>query len=65
MKQKYFIAYAAYSYSGMDLFNTIIHTDEEITSGLIDKIQKSLVEQLEENIKSKYYATQIINISKI
>jgi len=67
MEQKYFIAYAAYGDENPDLFNTIIYIDEEITSDLIEKIQESLVERLNEgtNLKYKYYATQIVNIVKI
>jgi len=74
MEQKYFISYAAYAKSGMDIFNDFICADEPISSELIGKLEVSLVERLNiERNKDKdiadsenvYYAAQIINFIKL
>lgn len=64
MEKKYFISYVAYlkNYNKFDMFNDIIHTAEEITSDLINRIQISLVDRLNENTENNpYETTQIIN----
>jgi hypothetical protein len=65
--QKYFIAYVAYSEAGMDIFNNILQTDEEITNELLVDIQESLKDGLNKETKSGdlYYTAQIINIVKL
>ncbi len=64
-EQKYFISYVAYSKikqeSNMDVFNDIIYIKEPITFKLLEEIQSSLVNKLNEGTKNNpYYATQII-----
>jgi hypothetical protein len=66
-EQKYFISYAVYLDGGRTVFlNSIIYIDEEITSELIEKIQESLTERVNEACKNNpYYGAQIINIVKL
>jgi len=66
-EQKYFISYVGYIEGGGDTFlNDIIFIDEEITSELIQDIQDSLLNKLnEERLSNPYFATQIINIVKL
>ena len=66
MEQKYFVSYAGYTEASMCIFNDYINTNEEITRELIQKIEDTLIERLNnEKPESKYFATQIINIIKI
>jgi hypothetical protein len=66
-EQKYFISYTAYSENNnINFFNDIIYIDESITSELLEKVEQSFKERLNEKAKiSKYYAIQIVNIVKI
>lgn len=66
-EQKYFISYVAYLKGGKDAFlNDIVIIDEEINSELLEKIQESLVNKVnEETENNPYFATQIINIVKL
>jgi hypothetical protein len=41
-EQKYFISYTAYTGIRTDFLNRIIHTQDDITEDLIEKIQDSL-----------------------
>jgi hypothetical protein len=66
METKYFISYVAYTKSGYDFFNDIIYLGEDITNKLLEEIQSSLVNKLNNNTENKpYYTTQIIFINKI
>lgn len=67
---KYFISYAAYSNKNVevkiDFFNDIIYINEDITTDLINKIQYSLIDKLNEGSNfNSYFATQIINIIRL
>jgi hypothetical protein len=70
-EQKYFIAYVAYHQKDdksivKDIFNDVIHIDEDITPDLLSNIQDSLLIKINNTeFNTKYYATQIFNIVKI
>jgi len=69
MVQKYFISYAAYSChsNNIDFFNDIIviNEDIDIDMKLLEDIQESLKNKLNENCDQVYYVTQIINLVKM
>jgi hypothetical protein len=62
---KYFLSYAAYSADNVkDFFNDIVYIDEEIDMKLIESIQDSLLNKMNDG-KITYFAVQIISINKI
>lgn len=74
MEQKYFISYVACTEASTRqiILNDFIYTYEPMDRELIEKLEISLVERLNEikhedgeDLESKYYSAQIINFIKI